>query len=111
MSKSLVGKVKNKNFAFFWLLIGGSLGNILITILAPAAWIIFLPPAILSILIAIIMSNKTKRPKFWLALDILLTIVLFIVVVPVNGSSQINLGVFLPGLLIILGCVLGIMNW
>ncbi|MGD0728773.1 MAG: hypothetical protein ABR981_01720 [Candidatus Micrarchaeaceae archaeon] len=111
MPKSLVGRVKNKNFAFFWLLIGGSIGNILLTFYSISAWMMLLPSAVLSILIAILMMDKTKRPKIWLGIDLILTCILLIFLVPFLGTSRIELASFLPGVLIILGCIIGIMNW
>jgi hypothetical protein len=111
MPKSLVGKVKNKNFAFFWLLIGGGIGNILLLLYSTSAWPLLVPPAVLSIIIALTMMDKLKRPKIPLAIDLFLTSILLILLIPFFGSSQIQPAIFLPGILIVLGCVLGIMNW
>ncbi len=110
MARSLVGKVRNEKFAFFWLLIGGSIGNILLILHFLALWLVFLPSAILSILIAIAILGKTRRPKIWLGADLLLTIILLIILVWSLGANQISLS-FLPDVLLVLGCVLGIMNW
>ena len=103
MPKSLVGKVKNKKFAFFWLLIGGSIGNILLILYSSNTWPIFLPSAIVSILIAIKIADKTQRPKIWLGIDLLLGFIPLISLGPVLGN--------LPDVLIIFGCILGIMSW
>jgi hypothetical protein len=111
MSKTLVGKVKNEKFAFFWLLIGGSLGNILIVLFSLDVWPVFLPCAIMSILIAMIMFDKLKRPKILLGIDLLLSAIPFILIVTSLVGAQIELAAFLPGALIIFGCVLGIMDW
>jgi hypothetical protein len=111
MPKSLVGRVKNERFAFFWLLIGGSIGNILLALYAINAWPLFVPSAALSLLVAAPMVGKLKRPKIWLNADLLVTLISLVlpeVYYPVAGA---NPGIFLPGILIVLGCVLGIMDW
>ncbi|MFI5412388.1 MAG: hypothetical protein ACHQX1_00675, partial [Candidatus Micrarchaeales archaeon] len=64
--KSIVGKVENKKFAFFWLLIGGGAGNILLVLYSLNVWPVFLPSVILSILIAVMIADKKQRPKLWL---------------------------------------------
>lgn len=110
MSKSLVGNVKNKKFTFLWLLIGGSMGNILLMLYAPYLWPIFLPSAVLSVSIAISKFDNVKRPKIWLAVDLILTIALIIAVL-FYGRFPIEFGTLLPDALIIFGCILGIMNW
>jgi len=107
MVKSIVGKVKNKKFAFFWLLIGGSIGNIFLILYSPDVWPIFLPSVILSILIAAMIADKKQRPKIWLGIDLLITLIPSILTVPLASEFAI----FLPGALIIFGCVLGIMDW
>ena len=111
MTKSLVGKIKNKKFAFFWLLIGGSLGNVLLIIHSPSLWRTFLPSAALSILMAIAIMDNTNRPKLWLAIDTLLAAIPLILLVPYFGAPQTNPAILLPSALIILGCILGIMDW
>lgn len=110
-SASIVGKVKNKNFAFFWLLIGGGLGNILMILYSLDIWLIFLPSAILSILMAMAVADKKQRPKLWLGIDMVVTFILSITLLLFLGAIQIKLAIFLPNLLIMLGCILGIMNW
>ena len=107
MPRSLVGRVKNREFAYFWLLIGGSIGSIIMLFASPYDWQVFLFPSALSISMAIAIANKKKRPKIWLGMDLLLTSVLLVLLVP-PGT---NLAAFLPGGLIILGCILGIMDW
>jgi hypothetical protein len=113
MPKSLVGKVKNKRFAFFWLLIGGSIGNILLILLSQHnwPWPILLPPAILSILIGMAIADKTQRPKIWLGIDLLMTSILLMLIVSFFGAVEIKLAISLPGILILFGCILGIMDW
>jgi hypothetical protein len=113
MPKSLVGKVKNKRFAFFWLLIGGSTGNVLMALrsLEVWPWPMLLPSAILSILIAMAIADKTKRPKIWLGIDLLLTSILLMLLVPFFGAAEIKVAISLPGILIIFGCILGIIDW
>lgn len=111
MPRSLVGRVKNKKFAFFWLLIGGSIGNLLLILYSLDVWLILLPSSALSILMAIMMADRAQRPKTWLAIDLLVTFILLILLVPFLGTASIKLGAFLPGTLIILGCILGIMDW
>lgn len=110
MAKSLVGRVKNEKFAFFWLLIGGSIGNIFLIIHAHDTWPVFLPSIILSISIALAMVGKTKRFKVGLGVDLLLTLPFLLVVLPFLGIA-INLWALLPDILIIFGCILGVMNW
>lgn len=110
MPKSLVGRVKNKKFAFFWFLIGGGIGNLLITLYSPEVWPMLLPPAILSILIAITAAGDKRRPKFRLGIDLLLTVFLLMALVSLFGA-QVRFGIFLPSVLIIFGCILGIMDW
>lgn len=111
MPKSLVGKVKNKNFAFFWLLIGGSIGNILPILYSLNVWPIFLPSAILSILMAIIIADRKQRPKFWLGIDLLLALVPLVMFAPSFLMVPMELAILLPSAMIIFGCILGIMNW
>jgi hypothetical protein len=111
MAKSLVGKMKNQSFAFFWLLIGGGIANLLLLLGAHAFWLVFLPPAILSLVIAVAIVNRKQRPKIWLGLDLLLTFILLIFFVPPFLTNPIRLAISLPGILIILGCILAIMNW
>jgi hypothetical protein len=111
MSKSLVGRVENQKFAFFWLLIGGGIVNILIILRSPASWPIFLPSTILSLLMTMTMVHKKKRPKVWLGIDLLLTFISLIFGVSFFGMTGIDLAVFLSGILIIFGCILGIMDW
>lgn len=107
---SIVGKVKNKKFAFFWLLIGGSIGNILMAFFILYNWrvlqIAFLPSAILSMLIAIEMADGAQRPKVWLGADLLLTAIILML-----DLKLFALGTALPSILIIFGCILGIMDW
>ncbi len=105
--KSIVGKVRNDKFAFFWLLIGGSVGDIVLILYSLNLWLILLPSLILTLLIAVAMADKKQRPKRLLGIDILGTIAPAIVVV----SSVSQLAIFLPSALIIFGCVLGIMDW
>lgn len=107
MPKSLVGRVKNGKFAFFWMLIGGSIANILIVLRSPNAWLLFLPSAVLSILIAIAMADKTRRPKMLLVTDLLITSILL----GAAFGQTYQLAILLPDALIIFGCVLGIMDW
>ena len=111
MPKTLVGKVKNEKFAYFWLLIGGGMGNILLLLYSLNSWPLFLPPAILSILITVTAVNKLKRFKIGLAIDLLLTCGLLVLFVPAFGTPLKELTASLPGALIILGCILGICNW
>jgi len=110
MSKSLVGRVKNKNFAFFWLLIGGSIGNLLLILYSLSIWEIFLPSALLSVLIAMAVADKTHRPRLWLGTDLLLSFILLIFFVHFFWA-KIRLALLPPTILIILGCIIGIMNW
>jgi hypothetical protein len=70
---------------------------------------ILVPPAILSILIALIMADDKKRPKLWLGVDLLLTSLLFLLLGQWPIGIQVALS--LPGALILLGCILGIMDW
>jgi hypothetical protein len=111
MPKTLVGKVQNKKFAYFWLLIGGSLGNIIFIMYSPSAWPIFLPTALLSVLVMAIVADSLKRPKIWLGLDIGLTIGLLSFFIPYFGSATREVTILLPAALIVFGCVLGICNW
>jgi hypothetical protein len=111
MPKTLVGKVKNNKFAYFWLLIGGSVGNILFILHNLNTWPIFLPPAILSLLIAVAVGDKLKRPKLLLAMDLIITVVLLALFVPYFGTTLREITILLPGALIVLGCILGICNW
>jgi hypothetical protein len=108
MPKSLVGKVKNKKFAFFWLLIGGGMGDILFVLYSLDVWPMLLPSAILSVLIAVTAANKTLRPKIWLWVDLLLAAVPVVYYVLFPSMPW---AIFLPNALIIFGCVLGIMDW
>lgn len=107
--KSIVGVVKNKKFAYFWILIGGSIGNLIITFYSFDVWPIFLPPAILSILLMAIVADGKRRPRIWLAGDLVLTTALLLSLIPFAGEA--SPGIFLPGALIIFGCILGVMNW
>lgn len=111
MPKTLVGKVQNKKFAYFWLLIGGSLGNIIFLLYSPSAWPIFLPPAVLSVVIMASVAEELKRPKMWLGMDLIMTLLLLLFFVPSFGSALREITILLPGLLIIFGCMLGICNW
>lgn len=111
MPKTLVGKVKNERFAYFWLLIGGGLGNIILLLYSASLWPLFLPPAIASILIPLTVAGKLKRYKIPLAIDLLLTLGLLIIFVPSFGTVATELTASLPGALIIFGCILGICNW
>ena len=111
MPKSIVGRVENQKFAFFWLLIGGSIGNVILVLYSIEVWPVFLPQAILSVLMAIAMMGKKKRPKVWLGADLVFTLVLSVLLLSSYGAAGINFGIFLPNLLILSGCVLGIMNW
>ncbi|MDE1861261.1 MAG: hypothetical protein KGH72_06125 [Candidatus Micrarchaeota archaeon] len=111
MPKSLVGTVKNKRFAFFWLLVGGSIGNLLTLPYVPNLWPILLPPTILSIVMAIAMAGTVKRPRIWLSIDLILTAFLLLFFLPPTGSVATSLAIWLPDLLIIFGCILGVMKW
>lgn len=111
MPKTLVGTVENRKFAFFWLLIGGSIGNILLILYSPDVWPVFLPSVILSVLITINIADKTERSKIWLGIDLFLTCIALLLLVPVLGTAPIELTILLPDSLIIFGCILGIMNW
>jgi hypothetical protein len=112
MPKTLVGRVKNDKFAFFWLLMGGSLGNILFSAYSPQLAItIFLPPAILSVLIAVAIAGKTHRPKIWLGIDLIVTFITLLLIESLSGSYAVRMAISIPNLLITLGCILGIMDW
>ena len=111
MPRTLVGKLMNRQFAFFWLLIGGGIADIILVAFSLRLWQIFLPIAILSIVLMLAVRDIKKRPKIWLGLDLLLTVVLSVLFVMSFGSSLRRLTLLLPNALIILGCVLGIMNW
>lgn len=111
MPKSLVGRVKNSKFAFFWLLIGGSIGDIILAVDAPYLSPVLLPPAALSLLMALIIADKMHRPRVWMGIDLLLTLILAMVLVPLLGTAGINSAIFLPDALIIFSCILGIMKW
>ncbi len=111
MPKSLVGRVKNKKFAYFWLLIGGSVGNILFMLHNLNTWPIFLPTVVLSLLIAVAVGEKLKRPKLLLGIDLVITLVLLALFVPHFGTFLREITILLPGALIVLGCILGICNW
>ena len=110
MAKSLVGRVENQKFAFFWLLIGGSIGNMLLILYSPKALLLFSPSIILSLLLAAVMANRKQRFKIGLWADLLLTLPLLLVLLPFLGSA-INPWMLLPDFLVGFGCVLGIMNW
>ena len=106
--KSIVGKVENKKFAFFWLLIGGSVGNITLILYSfLSALPIFLPSVILSMIIALAIADKKQRPRIWLGIDLIATLVPMIIF----AASVSQLAIFLPSALVIFGCVLGIMKW
>jgi hypothetical protein len=107
MAKSIVGKIENKKFAFFWLLIGGSIGNIILLLYSPELWPIFLPSVALSLLIVVMIANRKSRPKIWLGADLLAAFVPLMF----SLSFTLKLAIFLPSALIIFGCFLGIMNW
>jgi hypothetical protein len=111
MAKGLVGKVKNEKFAYFWLLIGGAIGSILMLFYSVNYWPLFLPPAILSVLIAVASMNRVKRFKIGLVVDLILTFGLLMIFVPSVGTPLAELAASLPGALIVLGCILGICDW
>ena len=111
MPKTLVGKMQNKKFAYFWLLIGGSLGNLSLILYSPNAWPLFLPPAVLSLLLVIAIADSKKRPKMLLGIDAFLTCALLISLLPPLGSTLKEITVLLPAAMLVFGCILGIMNW
>ena len=111
MPKSLVGRVKNRKFAYFWLLIGGSIGNILFIMYNPSSWLVFLPPAVLSILLMIAVADSMKRPRLFIGIDLLLTLALLVFLTPHFGTTLRELAALLPEALIIFGCILGVMKW
>jgi hypothetical protein len=111
MPKTLVGKVKNERFAFFWLLIGGSIGDLFPAIYAPGVWQLFLPPAILSLVIAMVMFGNKRRPKILLGADLLISIALLALLVLSFGTSPRELPALIPDAMIIFGCILGVCNW
>ncbi len=111
MPRSLVGRVKNEKFAFFWLLIGGSIANFFPIFYSFHTWPLLLPPAILSILVAISMIGKKKRPKVLLAIDLVVSLSLLVLLALTSRTSLGELTLLLPDCMIVLGCVLGLMNW
>jgi hypothetical protein len=102
----LVGKVLNEKFAYFWLLIGGGLGNMMMIAFLPAYWPYFLPPAVFSILISATEAGKLKRHRVRYLICMALTCAIMVIAIPFAGYV-----LALPSALIILGCILGIGNW
>ena len=118
MPKSLVGKVKNSKFAFFWLLFGGGIGNLLIGIYSninqlgiASVFLVLLPSIVLSIFMVFAIANKLHRPKLWLGIDFILALLPVILIVRYLLAYPAKFGILFPDLMMIFGCILGIMDW
>ena len=104
-----VGKIPNNRFAFFWMLLGGSLGNAVIILYAPWIWPLFAGSVLLSLLIVAAIAYGKTRPKLWLALDLVVTVVPSALII-LDGAT-LKAAIYVPSALVAFGCVLGACDW